>query len=54
VFDRVINDIPIIEMCKEKWFGDGRTGLTRRQFDIKWKELTSKFRFIADSRTERT
>jgi hypothetical protein len=52
VFDRVLNDIPIIEMCKEKWFDDGRTGLTLRQFDIKWKELQERFKFIKNSRIE--
>ncbi|WJX09056.1 putative Rna-dependent RNA polymerase [Trichoderma gamsii cogu-like virus 1] len=52
VFDRVITDVPIIEMCKQKWFGDGWTGLTLRQFDIKWKELTEKFSFIKSSRKE--
>jgi hypothetical protein len=52
VFDRVLNDIPVIEMCKQKWFGFGYTGLSLRQFDIKWNELQKRFTFLADSRTE--
>ncbi|UHM27566.1 MAG: RNA-dependent RNA polymerase [Sanya phenuivirus 1] len=52
VFNRVINDIAIIEMCKQKWYGDGKTGLTLRQFDIKWKDLKERFSFIKDSRSE--
>lgn len=52
VFDRVLSDIPIIEMCKERWFEDGRTGLTSRQFVIKWIELTDRFSFLKNSREE--
>ncbi|QJT73693.1 RNA-dependent RNA polymerase [Botrytis cinerea bocivirus 1] len=53
VFNRVINDTPIIEMCKEKWFEEGgKTGLTPRQFDIKWRDLKERFSFLKDSRLE--
>jgi hypothetical protein len=50
IFDRVLSDVSILEMCKEKWFQDGRTGLTLRQFDIKWAELQAKFPFLENSR----
>jgi hypothetical protein len=52
VFDRMLNDIPVIEMCKEKWFQDGRTGLTPRQYRLKWEELINKFPFLRSSREE--
>jgi hypothetical protein len=50
IFDRQSNDVPILEMCKQAWFDNGKTGFSKTQFWIKWKELKTRYTFLHDKR----
>ncbi|QVU28732.1 RNA-dependent RNA polymerase [Yunnan Paris negative-stranded virus] len=51
VFERSIDDVPLIDLCKKKWFGLGKTPLSKRQFETFWQEAKLKYPFLRDTRT---
>nr|QNT90327.1 RNA-dependent RNA polymerase [Citrus virus A]UOA05148.1 RNA-dependent RNA polymerase [Citrus virus A] len=52
VFERSLDDVPIVDLCRKKWFGIGRLPLSRRQFDSFWNEAKLKYPFLKDNRNE--
>jgi len=52
VFERVLDDVPLIDLCKKKWFDLGKLPLSKRQFESFWQEAKMKYPFIKDSRLE--
>ncbi|QVE55498.1 putative RNA-dependent RNA polymerase [Watermelon crinkle leaf-associated virus 2] len=52
VFEKSIDDVPLIDLCKKKWFNLGKLPLSRRQFETFWQEAKVRYPFIKDSRQE--
>nr|QDK54398.1 RNA-dependent RNA polymerase [Citrus concave gum-associated virus] len=52
VFERAIDDIPLIDLCRKRWFGIGRLPLSKRQFETFWQDVKLKYPFIKDDRQE--
>jgi hypothetical protein len=49
VFEKEVDEIPIIEMCRKKWNFTNHVPLSDRQFQESWLELKSKYSFVKDS-----
>lgn len=47
VFEKAMQDFPIIEMCKRHWFGLGNIPLSSSQFLSKWESIVKDFPFIS-------
>nr|WDD63192.1 RNA-dependent RNA polymerase [blackberry line pattern virus] len=52
VFEKSVDDIPIIDLCKKRWFGVGKLSLSRRQLDSHWEEAKLKYPFLKDRRAD--
>nr|UPO63388.1 RNA-dependent RNA polymerase [Watermelon crinkle leaf-associated virus 1] len=52
VFEKHVDEVPLIELCRKKWFGLGKIPLSRRQFDTFWNEAKLRYPFLKDSRKE--
>ncbi|UFE16634.1 RNA-dependent RNA polymerase [Brassica campestris chinensis coguvirus 1] len=50
VFEKAIDDIPIIDLCRKNWFGLGKLPLSKRQVRSFWEEAKLKYPFLDDDR----
>nr|WQF62818.1 RNA-dependent RNA polymerase [Brassica oleracea torzella virus 1] len=50
VFEKALDDIPIIDLCRKNWFGLGKLPLSKRQIRSFWSEAKLKYPFLDDDR----
>lgn len=46
------NSIPLVDLCRRKWFERGRLPLSETQFEIRWAETKRKYPFLDDKREQ--
>jgi hypothetical protein len=49
VFEKRIDDIPVVDMCRRKWNFSHHVPLSNRQFNESWSELKVKYDFLRDT-----
>jgi len=52
VFEKGLDDIPLIDLCKKYWMGLGKLPLSSRQLSKTWAEYKIKYPFLRNKRSE--
>jgi len=49
VFEKRVDEIPLLDMCRRRWNFSHQVPLSSKQFEESWEELKIKYSFIRDS-----